>query len=54
VTVAVATAHGWSASLPAAGLASGLGAAVGVGALAGCYPAVRAARLAPADALRSA
>jgi putative ABC transport system permease protein len=38
--------------LPAVAVAGGLGIALGAGALAGGYPAVKAARLAPADALR--
>jgi putative ABC transport system permease protein len=40
-------------AIPAAATASGLGVAAAVGVLAGIYPAVRAARLAPADALRA-
>ena len=52
VTVGVARAHGWTVLLPAAGLWGSLGIAVGIGALAGCYPALRAARLSPAQALR--
>jgi putative ABC transport system permease protein len=35
------------------GLAGGLAAALGIGAVAGLYPATRAARLAPTDALRT-
>lgn len=52
VTVGVAKAHGWTVLLPAAGLWGSLGIAVGIGALAGCYPALRAARLSPTQALR--
>jgi putative ABC transport system permease protein len=47
-----AMASGQPAVVPAAGVAAGLGIALGTGALAGVYPAVRAARLAPAEALR--
>jgi len=54
VTVAVARAHGWSPAVPAVGLWGGLAVAVAVGAAAGGYPALRAARLSPTDALRSA
>jgi ABC-type antimicrobial peptide transport system permease subunit len=36
-----------------AALAGGIGVALAVGAVAGVYPAVRAARLAPTDALRA-
>jgi ABC-type lipoprotein release transport system permease subunit len=36
-----------------AGVLAGLGIAIGVGALAGVYPAVKAAHLAPAEALRT-
>jgi putative ABC transport system permease protein len=39
--------------VPLAALAGGIGVALAVGAIAGVYPAVRAARLAPTDALRS-
>nr|BFE78990.1 hypothetical protein GCM10020093_015910 [Planobispora longispora] len=53
VTVALARDRGWSVLLPAEALWGGLAVAVVVGALAGLYPALRAARLAPADALRT-
>ena len=53
-TVALATARGWSISVPPVAIVLGLGAAIGIGGLAGLYPAARAARLAPTDALRTA
>jgi putative ABC transport system permease protein len=40
--------------VPPAGLATGVGAAIGVGLVAGIWPALRAARLPPTVALRSA
>jgi putative ABC transport system permease protein len=52
--VAVATyAHGkgWSTVIPVQAWAGGLGAALLIGALAGLLPAIRAARLSPAEAL---
>jgi putative ABC transport system permease protein len=52
-TVGYAVASGQPAVVPANAVAAGLGVAVGSGALAGVYPAARAARLAPADALRA-
>jgi putative ABC transport system permease protein len=52
-TAAVARHHGWAVLVPVAAPWSGLAAAVAIGAMAGLYPAMRAARLAPTDALRA-
>jgi putative ABC transport system permease protein len=53
VTVFLAHQHGWTVLIPTAALWGGVGLALVLGALAGCYPALRAARLAPTDALRA-
>jgi putative ABC transport system permease protein len=54
VTGGYARARGWSAVVPPEAVAGGLVAALVIGAAAGLYPAARAARLSPTDALRSA
>jgi putative ABC transport system permease protein len=53
-TAGYAAAQGWRVVVPALAVAGGVGAALILGAIAGLYPAARAARLAPAHALRSA
>ncbi len=52
VTAGYAASRDWTAVVPPAALAGGAAAAVVIGAVAGVYPALRAARLAPTDALR--
>jgi putative ABC transport system permease protein len=52
-TAIYAASQGWILVVPVLAVAGGVAAAVALGALAGLYPAVRAARLAPAAALRS-
>jgi putative ABC transport system permease protein len=53
VTVGYATRQHWQVVVPLSGVTGGVGAALVLGAVAGLYPAVRAARLAPTDALRT-
>jgi putative ABC transport system permease protein len=53
VTAAYAAGRGWSVVVPTPAMAAAPLAAVAIGAVAGLYPALRAARLAPTDALRT-
>jgi putative ABC transport system permease protein len=52
-TTGYARARHWSAVVPGGALAAAVAAALAVGAVAGVYPALRAARLSPAQALRA-
>ncbi len=53
VTAFYATTQAWPTVVPVWALLGGVAATVAIGALAGWYPAVRAARLAPTEALAS-
>jgi putative ABC transport system permease protein len=52
-TAVYAASQHWSVALPTLSLYGGILAAVVIGAIAGLYPAMRAARLSPTEALRS-
>ena len=52
-TAGYASTQGWIVVVPVLAVTGGVATALVLGALAGLYPAVRAARLAPAAALRS-
>jgi putative ABC transport system permease protein len=54
VTGTYATTQQWSTVVPLWAWAGGVGATVVIGAIAGLYPAIRAARLAPTEALAAA
>jgi putative ABC transport system permease protein len=51
VTAVYATLQGWPTVVPAWVMAGGITATLMIGGVAGLYPAIRAARLAPTDAL---
>ncbi len=53
VTVVYARTQDWKVVLPPEALFGGFAAAVLIGAVAGLYPAMRAAKMAPTEALRS-
>jgi putative ABC transport system permease protein len=53
-TAVYASIRGWTIVIPVLGWGGGFGAALAIGAVAGLLPAIRAARLSPTKALRTA
>lgn len=54
ITAVYSTLQGWPVAVPPWAVAGGMSATLAIGALGGLYPAMRAARLAPTEALASA
>lgn len=54
VTGAYAASRGWQTVIPPTALGAAVASALLIGALAGIWPALRAARLSPTEALRTA
>jgi putative ABC transport system permease protein len=52
-TAIYASTKGWAVVVPPLAWGGGLGAALAIGAIAGLWPALRAARLSPTEALWS-
>ena len=53
MTAVYADVRDWRLAVPLTGLAGGVAASLVVGAVAGLYPAARASRLPPAEAVRA-
>jgi putative ABC transport system permease protein len=51
VTLGYATTQSWETVVPAWTVLAGLAATVAIGGVAGLYPAIRASRLSPTEAL---